>query len=422
MRKILSGRRGSTPFEFIINPSNTSASSTISGNFRFPIQTAVPTGGGVMAFTIDWGDGSAVSNVNSTNFATTTLHTYSSPTTQSTLKVTGAIRGFSFSPMASGNKDNVKVIQISSWGDYRQTENRAFSGCSNLVNITAGDYPIIEFAGSGLQMFFGCTILSTITNIANWDVSMLTTTVQMFANSNFQYGASGVFPNLTAWNVSNVTSMFSMFFGCDKFNGKMFTLTSTTTDIGLMFTNCSVFNNASSGTINSWDTSMVDTMESTFEGAIAFNQDISGWDTGNVLTMETMFWGDGTPMAFNQPIGSWSTGSVTNMCGMLGYCTSFQQNIGGWDVGGWTTIDSSSKNPITGNAGGALNFDLGITNYQNLLVGWDGHTFPGISILTGLDFGDSQYTAGPGGPPGTFEAAHASLTAKLGTITDGGQI
>jgi hypothetical protein len=132
-----------------------------------------------------------------------------------------------------------------------------------------------------------------------------------------------------------------------------------------------------------------------------------------------MFWGDGSPMQFNQPIGSWSTGNVTNMCGMLGYCTSFQQNIGPWDVGGWTTIDSSSKNPITGNTLGAVNFDLGITNYQNLLVGWDGQTFPGISILTGVDFGDSQYFAGPGN---TYANAHALLTTKLGTITDGGQI
>ena len=422
MRKIISGRRGSTPFEFTILPSNTDANSTSSGNFRFPIKDGTPTGGGVMAFTIDWGDGSAVSNVNSTNFTTTTLHTYSSPTTQRTLKVTGAIRDFSFSPMSAGNKDNIKLIQISSWGDYRQTENQVFTGCSNLVSITAGDYPIIEYGGSGQRMFDGCNSLTTITNIANWDVSMLTTTVQMFMNSNLQFGSGGLQPDLSSWDVSNVTNMLGMFWGCGSFNGEMFTLTSTTTTIQNMFLFCRAFNNNGSASMNSWDTSMVNTMESTFWNAIAFNQDISGWDTGNVLTMETMFWGDGSPMQFNQPIGSWSTGSVTNMCGMLGYCTSFQQNIGPWDVGGWTTIDSSSKNPITGNTAGANNFDLGVSNYNSLLLGWDGHTFPGISILSGLDFGDSQYLEGPGGPPGIYAAAHTSLTTKLGTITDGGQI
>ena len=422
MRKIISGRRGSTPFEFTILPSNTDANSTSSGNFRFPIKDGVPTGGGVMAFTIDWGDGSAVSNVNSTNFATTTLHTYSSPTTQRTLKVTGAIRDFSFSPMSVGNKDSIKLIQISSWGDYRQTENQVFKNCKNLISITAADYPIIEFVGSGQQMFFGCNSLTTITNIANWDVSMLTTTVQMFMNSNLQFGSGGLQPDLSSWDVSNVTDMLGMFWGCSSFNGEMFTLTSTTTDISVMFVYCRAFNNNGSTSMNSWDTSMVNNMESTFEGAINFNQDISGWDTGNVLSMETMFWGDGSVMQFNQPIGSWSTGSVTNMCGMLGYCTSFQQNIGPWDVSGWTTIDSSSKNPITGNTAGAVNFDLGSTNYQNLLLGWDGQTFSGISVLTGVDFGDSQYLAGPGPPPGIYAAAHALLTTKLGTITDGGQI
>jgi len=422
MRKIISGRRGSTPFEFTILPSNTDANSTSSGNFRFPIYDGVPIGGGVMAFTIDWGDGSAVSNVNSTNFATTTLHTYSSPTTQRTLKVTGAIRDFSFSPMSSGDNDATKLIQILSWGDYRSTEAQAFKGCKHLISITAVDYPIIEFVGSGFLMFWGCNSLSTITNIANWDVSMLTTTAQMFQATSLQLGSGGLQPDLTSWDVSNVTSMLGMFWGCGSFNGKMFTLTSTTTTIQHMFLGCRAFNNNSSPSINSWDTSMVNTMESTFEGAIGFNQDISGWDTSNVLSMHQMFWGDGSVMQFNQPIGSWSTGSVTDMCGMLGYCTSFQQNIGAWDVGGWTTIITSGLKPITGNTAGAINFDLGSTNYQNLLLGWDGQTFSGISVLTGVDFGDSQYTAGPGPPPGAYAAAHALLTTKLGTITDGGQI
>ena len=67
-----------------------------------------------------------------------------------------------------------------------------------------------------------------------------------------------------------------------------------------------------------------------FNGAQAFNQDISKWNTGNVTNMSTMF---SFASTFNQDISTWNTGNVTNMFGMFSYALTFNQDISTWNVG-----------------------------------------------------------------------------------------
>ena len=61
-----------------------------------------------------------------------------------------------------------------------------------------------------------------------------------------------------------------------------------------------------------------------FNGATAFNQDISAWNTAAVTTMANMF-KDAT--AFNQPLthsgNSWNLANVTNMTNMFTGATAF---------------------------------------------------------------------------------------------------
>ena len=64
----------------------------------------------------------------------------------------------------------------------------------------------------------------------------------------------------------------------------------------------------------------VTNMSYMFNGAGAFNSDISSWDVSNVTNMNNMF---RNAEAFNQDLSSWDVSNVTNMRSMF-YGRSFQ--------------------------------------------------------------------------------------------------
>jgi surface protein len=66
-----------------------------------------------------------------------------------------------------------------------------------------------------------------------------------------------------------------------------------------------------------------------FSGATSFNHDIGFWDVSKVTNMEEMF---ERASVFNQDIGSWNVSSLTKMVKIFSGATSFNQDIGSWDV------------------------------------------------------------------------------------------
>ena len=123
-------------------------------------------------------------------------------------------------------------------------------------------------------------------------------------------GNGGIFDNtffkyidISGWNVSNVTNMSCMFFGCE----------------GLK----------SVGDISGWDVSKVTNMASMFCDCCSLNQDLSDWDVSSVTNMARMFAGC---ESFNQDLSSWDVSNVKNMAGMFYWCKSFNQDISNWNV------------------------------------------------------------------------------------------
>ena len=100
--------------------------------------------------------------------------------------------------------------------------------------------------------------------------------------------------------------------------------TSEITDMSYLFDKLD-FN----GIISSWDVSNVTNMSYMFYGCKIFNQDISKWDVSKVNNMRSMFF---NCESFNQDISNWDVSNVNDMRFMFCYCGSFNQDISKWNV------------------------------------------------------------------------------------------
>jgi surface protein len=102
--------------------------------------------------------------------------------------------------------------------------------------------------------------------------------------------------HLSSWNVSQVSTMRSIFENFASFDGD----------------------------VSSWDVSKVTAMEKAFKGASSFNGDLSRWDVSQVVSMQSMFH---SASSFNGDLSSWDVSQVTTMQSMFEDATSFN---GAW--------------------------------------------------------------------------------------------
>ena len=96
--------------------------------------------------------------------------------------------------------------------------------------------------------------------------------------------------DISYWNVSNVESMFNMFYKCDKLEsvGDLSNWNvSNVNDMYSMFYECKELETV--GDISKWNVSNVTNMMYMFHGCRSFNQDISKWDVSNVKYHLAMF-------------------------------------------------------------------------------------------------------------------------------------
>ena len=81
--------------------------------------------------------------------------------------------------------------------------------------------------------------------------------------------------------------------------------------------------------ISGWDVSNVTNMDSMFKFCSKFNCDISKWDVSNVTNMYCMFYGC---KKFNQDIGGWKVDNVEERRYMFSDCNEFFQDLSKWNM------------------------------------------------------------------------------------------
>ena len=384
---------------------------------------------GTYSGTIDWGDG----NTDVNSYANRT-HTYDDPGDY-TVTITGDLVKWKF----NNTGDKLKIIEIIHWGQFDDgSSTNAFYGCSNLVLTSVTDIP--NNLSPNLTGFFrNCTSITTINHLNSWnviDVVLFNYTFRGCSNFDQDLGnwdMSGaliiwgmflecfIFNNggsdsIRYWDVSNVTNMNSVFNGCYLFNQPIgdWVTTSMTSAAGTfgscynfdqdlgnwnmsnvqridsMFFSSTSFNNGGSPSISGWTFSnSLTNIDQTFQNALLFNQPINNWERlGSTLSGVTssyaMF---SSATTFNQNVGDWNMSNNTNSSRMFGNSTLFNNggssSINNWDVTNITNmgsmfVDSSFDQPIeswnvislTAATGMFNNTPISVINYDNLLVGW----------------------------------------------------
>ena len=148
-------------------------------------------------FTVDWGDGSPISEITEHGDMDKT-HTYKTEGDYN-LVIEGTLEAWSFNNDSTGDKD--KILFVEDFGDlgYKNLSG-AFHGCANLRDFEGG---VTSAVTDMANMFNGAT--SADPDVSEWDVSKVTDMNLMFN------GATSADPDVSEWDFSSVTNMTSMF-------------------------------------------------------------------------------------------------------------------------------------------------------------------------------------------------------------------
>ena len=252
--------------------------------------------------------------------------------------------------ITSWNQPEVTHTYASS-GQYTITisgtcENFQFGGGGDrlkLLSITSFGDVIL---GNSSGVFWGCSNLnlSGVTDTPN--LSSMNTLTAMF----FQCTGITTVNNINLWDVSSITNMQSMFQAASNFNDDISSWdVSNVTNMFAMFDSASDFDQ----NIDSWDVSSVTNMSSMFANAINFNQNLNSWNVSGVTTFNSTF---ANATSFNGNISNWNVSNATNMTSFFSQAVSFNQNITSWDV--------SNVTNMSGMFGGALAFNQNIDSWD----------------------------------------------------------
>lgn len=294
---------------------------------------------------VDWGDGNTSTLTSYTD--PEVVHTYADGNAYQVTIIDNLkyVFSFGFSTLTQERKNMLKSID--EWGPFEAATNtRIFEGCENLNCSTTIDIPSFANTFDLNKMFYGCTGLTSINLVENWNMTDVTGTTYMFYGTNFTVS------ELNSWDTSNITNMSYMFGNNPSFDADITQWNvSKVTNMSGMFSNTNSFNQD----ISIWEgvgssLSAVTNMSNMFNGASSFDQDLGGWNISNVSNFSG-FMSGGVPLrtAFLDSIyTNWSTLSVQPNLNPVSFDGIYYSIVGGQagrDVltnapNNWTIIDA----------------------------------------------------------------------------------
>lgn len=231
------------------------------------------------------------------------------------------------------------------WGDSN-TSTVSTAGNFAHTYAASGTYTIV--IGGTFSRFGNCagyTGAGLITAVTDWGNNGTSSFQCAFLNATALVSVPSTLPVSTP-----ITNAARMFDGAFAFNSDISGWnTSSITTMYAMFSGTFYFNR----NIGSWNVSNVTDMTNMFVGAVAFNQSLNTWDVSNVTNMSYMF---NAAYSFNGDLSGWNTSNVTDMTAMFNNSPAFNQNIGTWDVSGVTAMSQMF---------------LGATSFNRDLSSWD---------------------------------------------------
>lgn len=184
-----------------------------------------------------------------------------------------------------------------------------------------------DWSGDPLPMEVPQRGAKQIVGIQDWDVSKVTSTMDMFYNANrltsLNLGSwntkslktpNGMFHGCSAlttldvsgWNTSNVTTLQSIFSHCRGLTALNVAGwdVQKVTDMSFAFSDCG----ALVLDLHTWKTNSLTTLEKAFAGAGANTINVTGWNTSKVITMDSAF--ENTASLGSLDLSTWDTSGV----------------------------------------------------------------------------------------------------------------
>ena len=184
-----------------------------------------------------------------------------------------------------------------------------------------------DWSGDPLPMEVPQRGTKQIVGIQDWDVSKVTSTMDMFYNANrltsLNLGSwntkslktpNGMFHGCSAlktldvsgWNTSNVTTLQSIFSHCRGLTALDVAGwdVQKVTDMSFAFSDCG----APVLDLHTWKTNSLTTLEKAFAGAGANTINVTGWNTSKVITMDSAF--ENTASLGSLDLSTWDTSGV----------------------------------------------------------------------------------------------------------------